>query len=43
MLPKQQNEAFAAFYDASRHNGELEPKTTVLLHLATAMALGCGP
>jgi alkylhydroperoxidase/carboxymuconolactone decarboxylase family protein YurZ len=43
MLPKKQLEAFGAFYDSARHNDILEPKTTYLIHLAAAIAVGCGP
>lgn len=32
-----------AFYDSARHNGVLDERTTVMLHLASAMALGCYP
>ena len=43
MLPESQRSAFGSFYDASRHNEELDAKTTLLIHLAAAMALGCSP
>ena len=43
MLPEKQQESFGEFYDTVRHNGILEPKTTLLLHLGAAMALGCSP
>jgi alkylhydroperoxidase/carboxymuconolactone decarboxylase family protein YurZ len=43
MLPKAQQEAFGTFYDSARHNSILDPKTTLLLHLGAAMALGCNP
>jgi alkylhydroperoxidase/carboxymuconolactone decarboxylase family protein YurZ len=43
MLPKTQQDTFGAFYDAARHNTILEPRTTLLLHLGAAMALGCLP
>ncbi len=43
MLPKQQQEKFGAFYDAARKNTILDPKTTYLLHLGAAMAVGCMP
>ncbi len=43
MLQKRQQEAFGAFYDTARENEILDPKTTFLLHLATAMAVGCSP
>lgn len=32
-----------AFYDCARHNDVLEERTTLMLHLASAMALGCYP
>ena len=31
------------FYDSARHNEVLDERTTILLHLASAMALGCYP
>lgn len=31
------------FYDSARHNEILDERTTVLLHLATAMAVACYP
>ena len=43
MLPGKQQKAFGEFYDTVRHNEILEPKTTLLLHLGAAMALGCSP
>lgn len=43
MLPKTQQDTFGAFYDAARKNTILESKTTLLLHLGAAMALGCNP
>lgn len=43
MLPERQRQKYVEFYDAARHNGILEPKTTLLLHLGVAMALGCSP
>ena len=30
-------------YDSARFIETLEPKTTLLIHLATAMAIGCEP
>ena len=32
-----------AFYDSARHNEVLDERTTLMLHLASAMALGCYP
>ena len=43
MLPPKQRKAFSDFYDTARQNEILEPKTTLLLHMATAMAVGCDP
>lgn len=43
MLPEKQQKKFSEFYDAARNSGILDPKTTLLLHLAAAMALGCTP
>jgi alkylhydroperoxidase/carboxymuconolactone decarboxylase family protein YurZ len=43
MLPEKQQNAFGEFYDTVRHNKILEPKTTLLIHLGAAMALGCSP
>ncbi len=31
------------FYDSARHNDVLDEPTTLMLHLASAMALGCYP
>lgn len=41
MLPEKQNKAFSDFYDSARHNDVLDPKTTLMIHLASAMAVGC--
>ena len=38
MLPKEQREGFNRFYDSARHNEILEPKTTLMIHLAASMA-----
>jgi hypothetical protein len=43
MLPKTQQKAYTEFYDAARYNEILEPKTTLMLHMAAAMAVGCYP
>ena len=43
MLTGDQKETFESFYDAVRYNSVLPAKTTYLLHLATAMAVGCVP
>ena len=43
MLPDKQKKAYKAFYDSARHNEYFDEKTTILLHLATAFAIGCHP
>ena len=43
MLPEKQLTAFNGFYDSARYNDILEPKTTLMIHLASAMAVGCYP
>jgi hypothetical protein len=43
MLNEKQQQAFNNFYNSARNNTVLEPKTTVLVHLAAAMASGCYP
>lgn len=43
MLPEKQLKAYNDFYDSARSNDILEPKTTLLIHLASAMAVGCYP
>jgi len=43
MSPTQSSENWKAFYDSARHNDVLDERTTLMLHLASAMALGCYP
>ena len=43
MLPEKQKAAYRAFYESTRENGILDEKTTILLHMAAAMAFGCYP
>jgi hypothetical protein len=43
MLPREQKAAFAKMYRSARENTILDPKTTLLLHYASAMALSCYP
>jgi hypothetical protein len=43
MLPEKQSAAYAQFYDSARHNRVLEPRVTLMIHLAAAMAMGCYP
>jgi len=42
MLPQQQK-AFGEFYKSANQNGILDDKTTLMIHLAAAMAVGCYP
>ena len=43
MLPEKQLAAYREFYDAARHNDILDERTTLMVHLATALAVGCDP
>ncbi|MFZ1983749.1 MAG: hypothetical protein WAU91_05000 [Desulfatitalea sp.] len=43
MLPEKQNQAFQSFSASVRQNDILDPKTTLLLYLSVAMAIGCYP
>jgi hypothetical protein len=43
MLPEKQDKTFGEFYKSARFNKILDPKTTLLIHLATAMAAACYP
>ena len=43
MLPEKQLKAYNDFYDSARQNDILEPKTTLMIHLAASMAVGCYP
>lgn len=43
MLPETQEKAYSDFYDSARQNDILEPKTTLMVHMTAAMALGCYP
>lgn len=43
MLPEKQSDAFNDFYKSARFNDILDPKTTLLIHLATAMSAACYP
>jgi hypothetical protein len=41
MLQRKQKKAYSDFYDSARYNDILEPKMTLMLHTAAAMAVGC--
>lgn len=43
MLPEKQKKAYKSFYDTARQNEFLDEKTTILIHLAAAFAIGCYP
>jgi len=43
MLPKKQKTTYTDFYNSARYNEVLESKTTLMIHLAAAMAVGCYP
>ena len=43
MLPTELEQQFNAFYRSVYSAGEVEGKTKVLIGMAVAMALGCGP
>jgi hypothetical protein len=43
MIRGKQLQAYTDFYNSARYNDTLDPKTTVLLHLASSMALACYP
>jgi alkylhydroperoxidase/carboxymuconolactone decarboxylase family protein YurZ len=42
MLPEQA-QTFADFQNSALHNEVFDSKTTILFHLAAAMAVGCSP
>ncbi len=39
----RQSQSWQTFYDAARHNDVLDERTTIMLHLASAMSMGCYP
>jgi len=43
MLPEKQKKNWEEFYDSARANDILAPKTTIMIHLASAMAAACYP
>jgi len=43
LLPEKQKTNYSAFYDSARYNDILKPKTTLMLHMAAAIAIGCYP
>jgi hypothetical protein len=43
MQSTESSRRWQAFYDSARRNEVLDERTTLMLHLASAMALGCYP
>ncbi len=43
MLPAKQAKAYEAFFESTAHNEVLDQKTTVMIQLAAAFAIGCYP
>ena len=43
MMSLEQAKAYREFYNSARGNDVLDPKVTLMLHLAAAMAVGCSP
>jgi len=43
MLPSDQEKAYREFYNSARHNKILDAKTTLMIHLASAIAFACYP
>jgi hypothetical protein len=43
LLPEKQRKTYTEFYKSARHNEILDPKTTLMIHLAVAMAVACYP
>ena len=43
MLPEKLHDLFTSYHEAVRDNDVLDPKTTVMLQLATSMCVGCYP
>ena len=42
-MASEQMQRFDQFYESARHSEVLDERTTVMLHLGAAMALGCEP
>lgn len=43
MLNSKQHKAYCNFYDTVRDDGQLDPRTKVMIGLAAAMARECQP
>jgi hypothetical protein len=42
-LPEKQKQAYEDFYKSARGNDILDPRTTLLIHRASAMTFGYSP
>lgn len=43
MLSKEQKDLYNKYYNSAKNNTVLDPKTTLLIHLAVSMTIGCYP
>ncbi|MCP4901007.1 MAG: carboxymuconolactone decarboxylase family protein [bacterium] len=43
MMSKEQRKTYREFYNSARQNPTLDPKVTLMIHLAASMAVGCYP
>lgn len=43
MIKGKQLQTYTGFYNSARYNDTLDPKTTLLTHLAASLAVGCYP
>lgn len=43
MIKGKQLHTYTDFYNSARNNDTLDPKTTLLTHLAASLAVGCYP
>jgi hypothetical protein len=43
LLPRKQKKAYNEYYKTARYNEILDPKTTLLIHMAVAMSVACYP
>ncbi len=43
MIKGKALQAYTDFYNSARYNETLDPKTTLMIHLASSMAMACYP
>ena len=43
MLPEAQKVAYEAFFESTEKNGILSDKLTIMIQLASSLAIGCYP